>query len=76
MENAAPQIYAMRYGDDRASAARLRRADLSTTTFCALRENDVLRNAVEGTLSAEDPHRPMGMFQMYWRSKNYMLTGE
>lgn len=63
MENAAPQIYTVGCGDDHASAARLRPADLSTTTFCALRENDVLRNAVEGTLSAEDSHRRMGMFQ-------------
>jgi hypothetical protein len=72
-ENAAPQIYAVGCGDDRASAARLRRADLSTTTCCALSENDMLRNAVEGTLSAE---AHLGMFQMYWRSKNCMLTGE
>jgi hypothetical protein len=72
-ENAATQIYAVGCGDDRASAARLRRADLSTTTCCALSENDVdmLRNAVEGgdacTLSAEAPPSPrrMGMFQMY-----------
>jgi hypothetical protein len=56
-ENGAPQIYAMGCGDDRASAARLRRANLSTTTCCAVNENDMLRNAVEGgdacTLSAE-----------------------
>lgn len=56
-ENGAPQIYAVGYGDDHASAARLRRADLSTTTCCALSENETLQNAVEGgdacTLSAE-----------------------
>jgi len=66
-----PQIYAVGCGDDRASAARLRRADLSTTTCGVLSENDVLRNAVEGgdacPLSAET--RRLGMFQMYWRSK-------
>ena len=39
-EDGAPQIYAVGCGDDRASAARLRRADLSKTTCCALSEND------------------------------------
>lgn len=56
-ENAGPQIYAVVRGDDPASAARLRRADLSTMTCCALCENVVLRSAVGGggacTLSAE-----------------------
>ena len=75
-ENGAPQIYAVGCGDDRASAARLRRADLNTTTCRAPSENDMLRNAVEGgvacALSAEaHPPSPsrMGMFQMYVLAK-------
>jgi hypothetical protein len=44
-ENAGPQIYAVGCGDDCASAARLRRADLSTMTCGALCENVVLRSA-------------------------------
>ena len=68
-ENAGPQICAVGCGDDRASAARLRRADISRTTCCALSENEVLRSAVGGggacALSAEAPPpspRRMGMF--------------
>lgn len=49
------QIYAMGSGGDRASAARLRRANLKRTTCCALSENDMTYLQRDGMVV---PYRP------------------